>query len=68
MRFTITSTAETAPTPVEELPPIRRNLRGSNRSEPFTDWEGLARRIAADPEWAADVAFADWVAGRAPGA
>ncbi|MFZ4431629.1 MAG: hypothetical protein ACOYOQ_00380 [Microthrixaceae bacterium] len=59
--ITVTSTAWVTPTPVEELDPIdRSHLRGTP-PEPFTDWEGLAARRAADPTWAEDVAFANWI-------
>lgn len=50
------------PTPADELPPVRRELRRLVPIEPFTDWDGLARRRAADPELAADVAFANLIA------
>jgi hypothetical protein len=50
------------PTPANELGPVRRSLYRATPTEPFTDWEGLARRRAADPELAADIAFADRIA------
>ena len=53
--FTITHTSETTPT---ELPPVHRNLRRLRITE-GTDYEALERRRAADPELAADIAFAN---------
>lgn len=60
--FTITHTGETTPTPVDELPPVRRQLHRRRPIEPFTDWDALERRRAADPELAADIAFANRIA------
>jgi hypothetical protein len=42
------------PTPANELGPVRRQLHRTRPIEPFADWDGLARRRAADPELAAD--------------
>ena len=50
------------PTPANELGPVRRQLHRRRPIEPFTDWDGLARRRAADPDLAADIAFANWIA------
>ena len=47
------------PTPADALPSVRRQLHRRRPIEPFTDWDGLARRRAADPELAADIAFAN---------
>ena len=60
--FTITHTGETTPT---ELPPVERNLHRLRITQ-GVDYEALERRRAADPELAADKAFADWVAGIHP--
>ena len=56
--FTITHTGEMTPT---ELPVVERNLHRLRITE-GTDWEALERRRAADPELAADIAFANRIA------
>ena len=50
------------PTPADALPSVRRLLHRRRPIEPFPDWYGLARRRAADPDLAADIAFANWIA------
>ena len=54
----------TTPTPVDELPPIERNLRRKNYTDPPVYGDKTREELCNDdPDLLAELAFANWITG-----